>query len=182
MTNPTTSPTPLVLDYIRRTLTYDPLTGKILQKEKPIGVLVSRKGISYLVIKLTLDVSYEGCSLVKQVYAHQVAWYLSYGIWPDQTIDHVDGNGANNRLTNLRPATLKQNSYNRRKNRSSTNPYKGVSRRGSSFRAFITNKDKWISLGSFPTAIEAAKAYNTKALELFGVYAYLNPITPDVTG
>lgn len=171
-------PSPLVLDYIQRCLTYDPMTGIVYRKGKPIGT--PRKGTkgTHMTMQLNLDTSYQGCRLSYTTYTHQVAWYLYYGEWPTQFLDHIDGNGSNNALTNLRLATYTENSRNSRKRKSrATSQYKGVMCRDSRYRAFITHEGKQLSLGTYSTEEDAALAYNTKATQLFGQYACLNVLT-----
>lgn len=172
-------PTPLVLDYIDRCLTYDSETGIVSNKGKPIGS--SRKNrndpTSYLVVSLRLDSTYQGCSLSYTTYAHILAWYLSSGEWPTVYVDHIDGNGTNNRLANLRPATYKQNVGNRHKmRRKVSSRYKGVCKVKNRWRAYIYHDYKMINLGYHSTQVEAARAYNTKAKEIWGEYAKLNQI------
>jgi len=94
--------------------------------------------------------------------------------------DHVDGDRLNNTRKNLRKATTQQNSWNRRKmiNRDSSK-YKGVQIQNNyrykiSWISRIYANGKQYYLGSFNTEIEAAKAYDAKALELFGDFAWLN--------
>jgi len=91
-------------------------------------------------------------------------------------VDHRDHNGLNNRKTNLRLCTKKQNQENRRPNRGGTSKYKGVHwcNTYKKFRARICHNGKRIHLGYFEDEIEAAKAYDKKARELFGEFAYLN--------
>lgn len=92
-------------------------------------------------------------------------------------VDHINGNTLDNRKQNLRICTIQQNSWNKKK-QNSLYKYKGVQLRKDrgNWRACITYNNKFISLGSFKTELEAAKAYNTKALELYGEYAKLNKI------
>jgi hypothetical protein len=92
-----------------------------------------------------------------------------------ERIDHIDGNGLNNDINNLRLCSPSQNASNR-------NPIKGKKYKGMYFTrngkwsAQITFNYKKISLGVFTTEKEAAIAYNLKALELFGEFAKLNEI------
>jgi len=91
-------------------------------------------------------------------------------------VDHRDSNGLNNRRSNLRPCTHQENVYNRRPRPGSTSRYKGVYRKKTSkkYVANIRNNGKILFLGRFDDEIEAAIAYDIKAMELFGEFAYLN--------
>lgn len=93
--------------------------------------------------------------------------------------DHKDGDGLNNRRSNLRYATVSQNAQNKRKQRGKyTSRYKGVYfyKSNGRWRAHIEHLGRKMSLGYFPTEIEAAIAYNTAAQELFGEFARLNEV------
>ena len=91
-------------------------------------------------------------------------------------VDHIDHDGLNNRKTNLRLCTNAQNQQNRRPHRGGTSRYKGVHRVKSrnKFRASLTHNGKRFQLGYFNSEIDAAKAYDKKAREVFGEFAYLN--------
>lgn len=93
-------------------------------------------------------------------------------------VDHINGDGLDNRLTNLRIVTAQQNMMNRKKHLKGSSKYKGVSRREgeNTWRGAIKFKGIVYYLGQFKTEKEAAEAYNLKALELFGQYANLNQI------
>lgn len=98
---------------------------------------------------------------------------------PGMIIDHIDGNGLNNKKENLRIGTYQQNAQNARKtNKDTTSKYKGVHYRKpmKKWVARIGVNYKRISLGYYVLEKEAALAYNTKALELFGEYARINTI------
>lgn len=89
-------------------------------------------------------------------------------------IDHIDGNGLNNQKSNLRICTNKQNMHNNSNLRNGKSGYKGVSYYRGKIRAQIQPDNKYIHLGYFNTLEEAARAYDEKAKELFGEFAYLN--------
>jgi len=93
--------------------------------------------------------------------------------------DHIDHNGLNNQRSNLRAATVAQNSSNLTSHQDSTSKYLGVCwlKTRNVWGAFITNKNgKLINLGHFDQEIDAAEAYNEVALKLHGEFANLNDI------
>lgn len=87
-------------------------------------------------------------------------------------VDHRDGNGLHNWRGNLRIATQDQNNYNRAG--FGACGFKGVTRSGKRFRARITHLEVEHYLGLFDTALLAAQAYDAKATEFYGEFAYLN--------
>ena len=91
-------------------------------------------------------------------------------------VDHINHNGLDNRRTNLRICTNAQNSRNSRPVRQKKVKYKGVTfvKTSKRFRASIRHKKKSKSIGYFDNEVAAAEAYDEKAKELFGEYAYLN--------
>lgn len=104
------------------------------------------------------------------------------GIVTDRSIqiDHRDSNGLNNQRSNLRIATKQQNTANMSKysgRYSST--YKGVFKAHGQYIAQIGFNNKIIRLGYFTNEVDAAIAYNSKAIELFGEYASLNEINQE---
>ena len=87
-------------------------------------------------------------------------------------VDHIDGNTQNNNISNLRWATVAENTRNVSKHRNSTSKYKGVSKCGNKWLVHIRNQH----VGLFNDEKEAAIAYNNHAKEHFGVFAKLNHI------
>jgi len=91
-------------------------------------------------------------------------------------VDHRNGNGLDNRRTNLRIATQSQNMQNRQKRKNSTSRFIGV--------WFVKNKNRWESrityqgkriwLGRFDNEIEAAKTYDAAAKKYHGEFGRLN--------
>ncbi len=91
-------------------------------------------------------------------------------------VDHINHNGLDNRKKNLRLCTHLENLRNARPRKGGSSKYKGVcwEKAKKRFRAKIQHNRKGIHLGYFKNEIEAAKAYDRKAVELFGEFAYLN--------
>jgi hypothetical protein len=92
--------------------------------------------------------------------------------WP-QT-DHRDGDGLNNRRSNLRPATKAENGRNRRLHSNNTSGYRGVSRSRQRWFAQIKVDGRKVSLGMYADPVDAARAYDQAAREHFGEFARLN--------
>jgi hypothetical protein len=57
---------------------------------------------------------------------HRLAWLYMYGKWPEHLIDHIDGNGLNNRIDNLREADRLLNARNRRMSKNNKSGVNGV--------------------------------------------------------
>ena len=92
----------------------------------------------------------------------------------EKKVDHADGNQLNNCRYNLRLATQSQNLANRGLDKNNTSGYKGVCFQDGRWRAAVRSKGKRYHLGYFDSKLEAAKAYNKAALEVFGDFARLN--------
>lgn len=90
--------------------------------------------------------------------------------------DHRNHCGLDNREYNLRICTITQNQQNQTPQKGKTSKYKGVSwnNRDKKWVAQIRNNRRLIYIGYFDNEIEAAEAYDGKAKELFGEFAYTN--------
>ena len=108
----------------------------------------------------------------KTVYMHRVIINAEKGF----DVDHINHNGLDNRKANLRQCTNRQNQHNAKLRKNNTSGYKGVNyhKTRDNFRAYIQTNGKQKHLGSFTTAIEAAKAYDKHALKYFGEFANIN--------
>lgn len=99
---------------------------------------------------------------------------------PGKFTDHIDGNRLNNRRSNLRSCTNRQNQFNSRPIRGGSSKYKGV--------CFHIHRRKWLTqirgiesgkilfIGYFEDEEDAAIAYNVAAQLFYGEFAYLNDV------
>lgn len=110
---------------------------------------------------------------VKYIAMHTLLLNPNYG----EMVDHINHNGLDNRRCNLRICTRGQNGMNKQSH--GKIKYLGVSVHNNNgnfnkFRSDICLNRKKYYLGTFNCEIEAAKAYDNKARELFGEFANLN--------
>lgn len=89
-------------------------------------------------------------------------------------VDHINGNPADHRRSNLRVCTYRENAFNRRPR--SITGFKGVSRSGDKFLARIKDGARNRRIGLFATAEDAAAAYDAAARAAFGEFAWLNSV------
>lgn len=89
-------------------------------------------------------------------------------------VDHVNGNGMDNRRCNLRVVTALQNSWNRHKRTIGSSSFKGVWGRPGRWLAAITVRGVRKHLGTFVVEEDAAAAYDAAAVAAFGEFAAVN--------
>lgn len=96
----------------------------------------------------------------RQELAHRLAWMIVKGTINTPNIDHINGVRGDNRILNLREATVSQNHQNKRK-ASSNSGVIGVSwcKREGKWRAYIKLDYKMRSLGYYDSPEEARAAY-----------------------
>jgi len=99
----------------------------------------------------------------KRYYAHRAIWLLAYGEWPENYIDHIDGNPSNNKISNLRicPRNNLDNNQNLRLGKANKSGYMGVhwAAKASAWQAQIKVNKKMQWLGYFKTPEAAYNAY-----------------------
>lgn len=117
-----------------------------------------------------------GCLSGKRIRAHQVVFALHYGRWANGPIDHINGDRADNRPSNLREVTFAQNAWNAKGRRNTSSRYCGVAKYPRGWVAYIQREGRREHLGVFRDEAEAALAYNAAAIRLFGPYAKLNEV------
>ena len=123
-------------------------------------VNVSVSGKAYRVIRIN-GRSYK---------AHRLAWLILTGNFPDDQIDHIDGNGLNNRSVNLRAVSRAENCKNVRKHARNTSGVTGVywDKAGSKWYASIKINGKQKRLGYFD--FDEAVAVRKEAERIHGFH------------
>lgn len=107
--------------------------------------------------------------------AHRLIWFICNNEDPgDMSIDHINGNGADNRICNLRIASHKQNMANIKKTKKSYSGYIGVRKYGNKYRAVFWLEQSQISKCGFDTAEDAAMCRDVLAISHRGEFASLN--------
>lgn len=165
------TPQPLTQEYVRSLFIYDPDSGQLWWRISrtnrfPAGTLVKgvhRGQTGYLRQYVSID--------WERYLVHRIIWLYVYGtLPPDKEIDHIDGNGLNNRITNLRLAERFENCANhgRRVGRSG---YRGVQFHAGGYTASIGFNGTYHYLGRFKTGEEASRAYEAARDRLHKEYA-----------
>lgn len=142
---------------LRTVIGYNPDTGVFVWRtkraNKRVGDVAGNVGPNGY---RTIMVDYQS------YYAHHLAWAFVYGVVPaGRYIDHINGQRADNRISNLRLATNSQNLLNRhRLNKNNTSGAIGVSfdRTRKKWCAYIDKDYKRINLGAFDTKAQAIQA------------------------
>jgi len=116
----------LTYDRANELLRYDAETGKLYWRvnRAPRGISGNEAGGVAVIggIKYCL-VSIDGT----KYRAHRIARLLHYGEWPKHDIDHIDGDGLNNRPDNMRDVSRSINMRNQRMHSNNTSGVTGVS-------------------------------------------------------
>lgn len=153
---------------VRALLRYDPETGVFRWREWRGGT--ARVGT----VAGSIDShGHRQIRLFGELYmAHHLAWFYVTGEWPEDGLDHRDGERDNNRFVNLRPATKAQNCRNRRKNANNKSGFKGVyfHVRVGRYAAQIRHNRVARHLGYFDTPEAAHAAYCRASAELHQEY------------
>lgn len=154
---------------LQRVLDYQPETGELIWRVR----VAQRSPGGSVAGSLTDDgyvaISFRGARLK----AHRVAMALTLGKWPEEEVDHINGDRADNRLENLRLATHSENRCNVRSYRNNKSGHKGVfwHKREGKWAAQITKDKKHRHLGYFSAKEDAVEAYRTAAAMHHGEFA-----------
>jgi hypothetical protein len=163
------------MDILKDILDYDSATGvfrwkKTLSRRNVAGNVAGALSHGYVAIQ------FDGIRYM----AHRLAWLYENGEWPENDIDHVNSVRNDNRISNLRLATRGENLRNLSTPSHNTSGVKGVSwhKARNSWRATIKLNKRSMHLGNFETKEDAAKAYASAAVFLFGEFAKPSMFSP----
>ena len=147
------------INELRERLDYDPATGVLRWRKGRKQIAGHVKPSGYREIEwVTRELGKRKGR--KSIYplAHRMAWAMTTGTWPENEIDHRNGNRDDNRLVNLRPATRAENAQNLVQEPRFGAPLVGVSRVPrciNRWRAGMHGR----YLGTFGSPEEASRAY-----------------------
>jgi hypothetical protein len=137
-------------EFLKECVYYDPYTGHFQWLERPIshfydeatrnkintryagkrsGSVISNNGRRTKYISI--------CISGQKVMAHRLAWLYVHGRMPSSQIDHINGNGLDNAISNLREATNKTNHMNMPKQLNNKSGVTGVYKH--------TNVNRWVA-------------------------------------
>jgi hypothetical protein len=92
---------------VRTVFAYAPETGRLLwnivTRKTQIGDVAGGLSNGYMQVKYKQ----------RKYMVHRIIWCYVHGDWPNQMIDHIDGDRSNNKIANLRDVSNAKNQYNR---------------------------------------------------------------------
>lgn len=166
-------------EYLRQCFEYDPQTGVLRWRARPLEhfkrerdqAAWNAKFAGHIANTMHVRTGYQRVSVCGgRRAAHRVIWKMAYNEEPEE-IDHINRVRDDNRLVNLRAATVSQNRSNTPKRVSNKSGLKGVHACNGRWRAMIRQHGQGHHIGMFDTAEEAHAAYCDEARRRFGSFA-----------
>jgi hypothetical protein len=170
------------IEYLHECFDYDPDTGALVWRERPLSHFKNAHGMNIFNAKnagnragkisrgrvtyIDVAITYRGHQF--RFGAHRVAFAMKQGRWPSEglEIDHLDGDGTNNRAANLREATRLVNAQNFHRKGLPASGFLGVAKkRDGRWYAMIRSGGRYQNLGTYPTPEEASAAYERARAE-----------------
>ena len=156
------------IEALREVFSFDPYTGTFTYRVQRGAVTSGSKAGSlhrtgYIALRLN----------GRSILAHRAAWAMHFNEQPPINVDHVNCDRADNRISNLRPATPEQNQGNRLLSSNNTSGQKGVifNKRLGKYVAQIRSAGRCKHLGVFDDIETARMAYSSAAQAKFGIFS-----------
>lgn len=156
-------------EHARAVLAYDESTGRLTWVASKSVRVKNGAEAGYVNARGYRAVSIAG----RMVQAHRLIFLMQTGSWPAHQIDHINGNRADNRWSNLREATASQNHMNSGRSRNNTSGVRGVTwdaDRGK-WMARVYHQDKQIKVGRFERLEDAKAAVTAARARIYGDFA-----------
>lgn len=154
---------PLTREQAKANLLYEKSTGvfrwAVSKGNVTAGKIAGTNHSGYLTVSINK----------KQYFLHRLAWLIEYGKWPENFIDHINGDKKDNRLENLRDVCYSENNQNLHRAKSTNKSgFLGVAWHGKTrnWQASIRINGKCTHLGYFNCPQEAHRAYLDKRAEV----------------
>ena len=155
-----------ILFRVNSVMKYYPLTGNMFWTAN-VGQAKAGNDVGYKSKDGYIYTKLDG----KKYMVHRLAWLIVHGSWPFQ-IDHINGIRKDNRLCNLRIASMSENQYNSKISVRNTSGHKGVSwhKHTGKWQAQISYERTKKYLGMFVSKQDAIDAYDKAAKSLYGEF------------
>ena len=164
----------LTAEIVRELLDYNPNTGCLFWKERPLkyfknkhdrnkwnGKYSGKEAFTAIDREKTGRISRkEGRIFGKKYLAHRIIWLHYYGCFPKNQIDHINHDPTDNRIINLREVTPSENNRNRTLQSNNKVGHNGVyyDKHNNKYRAHIAINNVSKCLGRYATLEEAVEA------------------------
>ena len=157
-------PLDITQSQLKELLSYDSDTGRFTWLKPGRGIVVGRRTNE----ASNCNNGYVAVGLHgKKIYAHRLVWFYVNGEWPLVSIDHINQNKTDNRITNLRMTNKSENGQNRGPQANNKTGIKGVYSSSTSKKwvAQLHVGGKNIMVRSFDSPTDAANAYAAAAAQ-----------------
>lgn len=168
-------------DYLRECFTYDPDTGILRWRHRPLSHFATLRACNIWNTRLAGEeagfMHPSGHRMVKltasNFLVHRVVWKLVYNVEPSPELDHRNVIASDNRLGNLRVATTQENRCNVATRSDNTSGLKGVSwcRWKQKWMARIHVNGRRVYLGCFDDPLAAYQVYCEASRNLHGEFS-----------
>lgn len=147
---------------VNQIFNYDNLSGKLTWKIKPADRYHIGSDCGTINNFGYRHITYKG----KKYLAHRLIWFIETGNWSKYQIDHINGDKLDNRFSNLREVTNRQNSQNFKIHRNGHLVGTSFNKKRKIWESYINIDGKKVHLGYFSTQEDAHNVYLKKCNEI----------------